>query len=291
MKPPSKDDFPDPADPRVDLFIEWVRLCEIIGRVAKQLPSTESGAPKIQELTSELVKWVASLPGSMQIRVHTEHSSSLARDTHHLHLPYLATISLLYLRRSSEPLPTASIAAIVAACYVADIFESYLARGSLHFLTGQNGWYITIAILALLHARRVEAITATADAHIRTLRIALKQMAQNWYSAQIFDVGLDKLPGIAPNTVEVEGEHMRSCADAAGTSPSLDELRAEDATDWKVFFPHVSSSTNALVKIILDNEMSDPWARLDWPLDLNTDFSNLFEQCEDFNTDAFNMPY
>lgn len=43
----------------------------------------------------------------------------------------------------------------------------------MRFLQGIVGWEIAIAILSLLHARRVPRLTEAADEHICVLRIAL----------------------------------------------------------------------------------------------------------------------
>lgn len=256
-----------------------------------QFPSAESRAQNTKQTTSELIIWVAELPELLQLKMQAERKSPLVRDIHLLHLPYLTTISLLYLRKSSNPLPTASIAAIVAASYVANIFEGYLARGSLRFLPGVGGWYITVAILALWHGRRVESLTAAADRHIQTLRMALKQMAYLWHSAQIFQAGLDKILNATSSMVGVEEGQPRLNNDVATGSPSLNELQAEDGTDWKVFFPHATSSSSLLIDIILEEEMSESLNKLDWPLDLNIYLDDLFQQFGNPNSDLFGVPF
>jgi hypothetical protein len=231
-------------------------------------------------LTRELIAWVGSLPHGFSLYpAGSERDSHLDRDIQLLHLPYLTTISLLYLRKSSQPLPKASIAAIVAASCVARIFEGYLARGSLRFLPGQSGWYITIAILALLHGRCVEAMTPAADGHIRTLRTALKQMALLWHSARMFDLGFDKLLGSDLNTTtELARAHPIQNGSHPVESPSLDELCADDGINWKDFFPCVTASTSPLIRVILEDQMAMPLEELDWPMDFDTELHDLFEQ-------------
>ncbi|CAK7223824.1 hypothetical protein SEUCBS140593_005362 [Sporothrix eucalyptigena] len=120
-------------------------------------------------------------------------TSNFNRDVHGLHLTYLSAITLLHLSKDALPLPKASVGAIVAASCTTRIFHDYLVRGSVSFLAGQCGWYIAIAILALLHARRLEGLRAYAEADIQILRAAMSAMAETWHSARVWGKNFAKL--------------------------------------------------------------------------------------------------
>ncbi|CAI4215883.1 unnamed protein product [Parascedosporium putredinis] len=196
----SVDDFPDPSDIRADIFVRWVKLTEIMGRISKMLCIRKDTCTSTAPLASELVNWVQSLPDRLQLQIGGDRTTGFNRDVHGLNLVYLATITLLNLRknRAGRILPKAGRPAVVAASCIARIFEDYMARGSVRFLAGQAGWYIAVAILALLHARGDPHLQPFADRDIRTLRTALRQMASLWHSSKMFDLGFDKLVAVDP---------------------------------------------------------------------------------------------
>ncbi len=212
------------------------------------------------------------------------------RDVHVLHLPYLGTLALLYLRKSTQRLPRASAIAIVAASCVARIMEDLLARGSIRFMTGQMGWYITISILALLHARQIEALTVHADAHIAPLIAALKQMALIWHSAKMFCIGFEKIlaskgsvnQSTDLNTVMMDQTSRDPQQNLHATSPTIDEITATDDISWTDCFPYVTMNTSPLIAALMANTLSMPFPELD-----ASQFSHLFDLLDDLNPDTF----
>ncbi len=63
----------------------------------------------------------------------------------------------------------------------------------MHFLAGVAGWSIAIAMLALLHARKVPRLTLAADCYIQVLRVALREMSKMWHSALMFERGFERI--------------------------------------------------------------------------------------------------
>lgn len=191
----TREDWPDPNDPRAEIFINFIQLCEIMGRIGKRMFRRADGLESPVSPAQDLTLWVQSLPVHLRPSFEASRTVTFNRDVHGLHLVYLSTVTLLHLSKSDEPLPRASVAAIAAASCTARIFRDYLARGSVRFLAGQAGWYITLAILALLHARTIDRLAVHADADIRTLRDALQQMALLWHAAKMFSMGFDRILG------------------------------------------------------------------------------------------------
>ncbi|KAF9889822.1 hypothetical protein FE257_006912 [Aspergillus nanangensis] len=197
VREPSVADFPDPKDPVAEIFVQWVRLCSIVGRVGDHLRSTTARIPStVTGLLDQLKEWVHSLmPHLRLLPFATAPTQRLERDIYLLHLPYLSTITLLHMKKSGAAhVPTATTPAILSASCVAQIFEGLLIRGSLRFLQGNAGWQIALAVLALLNARRVGgALQVAANAHICVLRVALKEISQRWDSAKMYDKGIERL--------------------------------------------------------------------------------------------------
>ncbi len=63
VKMVTAEDFPDPNDPKAEIFIHWVQLCEVIGRIGKAIAQG-----KMHDLSSspakDLVAWAQKLEGS-----------------------------------------------------------------------------------------------------------------------------------------------------------------------------------------------------------------------------------
>lgn len=301
---PTLSDFPgaEAQSTQAALFVHWIPLCEIIGRIGQMLRRRQQpeASPSAVQLARELIAWVESLPTSLNPGIKSARTTSFHRDVHGMHLTYLSCITLLHLNQDAQPLPRASIAAIVAASCTARLFQDYLLRGSVSFLAGQAGWYITIAILALLHARRLEGMTAAADADIAILRAALAAMARRWHSSQMFQHGIDKL--MDPTNVEMKQLLQPVVADVAGTaagagagsatgsSPGMDELLAMEGVNWKNYFPYISSETSEVVATLLGpNELGWRFPELGWTFDFPGQLGQFFTQADDFGVDFFSF--
>ncbi|KIH92132.1 hypothetical protein SPBR_02448 [Sporothrix brasiliensis 5110] len=107
-------DFPQPATDRAEIFIQWVRLCAIIGRASTYLARRTPDTPFPVDLAAELQQWVTSLPDHLQLPLQgtTRAAPRFDRDVYQLHLPYLTTVTLLHLRGASPAPPTPTSAGL-----------------------------------------------------------------------------------------------------------------------------------------------------------------------------------
>ena len=287
---PTAEDFPDPSSPKTGIFINWVSLCEIVGRIGKAIAQRK--IPDLRSApTKDLIGWVQDLPPHLQLPISADRTTNFNREVHLLHLPYLAIITLLYLRRSTTKMPIASATAIVAASCIARIFEDLLGRGTLRFMPGQAGWYIVVSLLALLHARRIPVLTIHADSHIAVLRTALKQMANMWHSAKMFYAGLEKIPGFDAGQITQNAQSAAMATNRKNLNLPHEEpqssLTLEDVSDdvsWADCFPYVTMRTSPLVSILLANTFSLAFSEMD-----SSRFTYLFDYLEDLDTDALQM--
>lgn len=259
LKPASVYDFPDPDDPKAEIWVHWVRLCEIIGRVGKEIAQGKiHGVGSVP--ANDLANWPQGLSEHLQLPFLDERTVNFNRDVHMLHLPYLGTTILLHLQKATEKLPRASMTAIIAASCVSRAIQDILARGSLRYIPGQTGWYISIAIIALLYARNIEALTTHAEAEISILLAALKQMALLWHSSAMFFNGFqkiletDKVHGSLSNPVG-----QSELAGQAQTSPTLNEITASDNDSWRQRFPYVTINTSPLIAVLLEGTVDIPF--------------------------------
>lgn len=275
--PPSLDDFPIQERDRASIFINWVALCDIIGRVSKHLAARTEMTQFPFPLVQSLMEWIGSLPGPLCLPFSTGRTSAYDRHTHQLHLPYLTTLTLLYMAPSSQPLPRAYTTAILSASLVGRIFEDYLARGSVSFLPGMAGWYISIAILALLHARQVDCLKASANEQIEILLLALREMAKIWHSSKLFLVAFEKLLK-GPNSIKDGRSPQIGRVDTTASS-TLNELTTDDGLNYLDFFPGTTIETSKLFRILLLTENPPSlFMGAEWASDLGGQLQHMFDQ-------------
>ncbi|KAK4447413.1 major facilitator superfamily domain-containing protein [Podospora aff. communis PSN243] len=277
IAPPSLSDFPSSPtlQRKAEIFIHWVALCAIIGRVAKAL--SRPGAPFPAHLRQELVDWVSSLPPHLQLPITRPRTASFDRDVHQLHLPYLTTIIVLHLRRSAHDLPQALPPAILAASCIVRILRDILSRGNARFLMAITCWYSGTAFTALLQATRISKLAKDANDGLDVLTNAVEELQKMWGSARVIRQGFDRLRighsgpegragldglGMAARTgggqngvpLAAAGRSARPHANGNGVS-LLDSGASEERDfDWPLLFPFVTPETNGIARVLLQGD-------------------------------------
>lgn len=260
IQEPQLSDFPD--DPihqrKGEIFIYWVRLCMIIGRIAKYLSRSTLVSPSPPfptHLRQELVAWVQSLPPHLQLPIKSSRTQSFDRDVHQLHLPYLTTIIVLHLKRSSHDLPQALPPAMLAASCIARILRDILSRGNARYLMAITCWYCGTAFIALLQACRIDQLRQEAEEGLDALTHAVTQLQNMWATANIIRQGFDRLrstcsPAAAAATVGVNSNTSLPSV-AAPSIPVGDGAASGEDSDWAALFPFVTRSTNRIAECLL----------------------------------------
>lgn len=259
------EDFPsDPRSQRQgEIFIHWVRLCAIIGRIAKLLLQTkDKTGPFPNELREELVSWIHSLPTYLRLPIESPTTGSFDRDVHQLHLFYLTTITVLHLRRSGGQLPQALPPAILAASCTARILRDILARGNSRFLMAITCWHVATACIALLQAGRIEHLKVYANEELDILEITAKQLQQMWASGSIVAQGISRLrrdnqldtTGVYDAGIRVQPNSGPTIPGSTYNAASAVGFDGGDDFDWMRFFPFVSKSTNGIAESLISGK-------------------------------------
>lgn len=252
------------------MFIWWVRLCAIIGRVAKTLHSPGSKSDThltAEDLVKELSNWVNSLPPHLQLPIQNSRTSSFDKDVHQLHLPYLTTVIILHLKRVENPLPQALPPAILAASCIARILRDILARGNFRFLMAITCWYTGTAFIPLLQASQFPHMAKEANECLDILECMAEQLKTMWASANVIRMGFQRLrhttghPLDRNNTLHnvhtsgqtdqpVEASKPHSLPGNPVNISNNTEKRVEDL-DWTVLFPFVTRQTSGIADSLL----------------------------------------
>ncbi|KPI34410.1 Cutinase transcription factor 1 alpha [Cyphellophora attinorum] len=279
VKAPSVSDFPNPSDERALVFIHWVSLCAIIGRVGQHL--FRSHTPSFpSELAKELINWQDALPTPLRLPLASATSRPFSRDVHKLHLPYLTTITILYMncgmQQRDATLPQVHTPALIAASTVSRIFKDLLARGQLRFVGAIATWYVGVAIVALLSTQRMPHLFKSGADDIRILRLALKELASLWPTADIFVRGFERLKafdyldnnGGLPNAISTTGHADQMLDQSSGVSnmsPTNNIIavgcdsrhttnNCKNGIDCFSYFPFATGQTSSLIADILASE-------------------------------------
>lgn len=191
-------DFPD--DPvfqrKGEVFIYWVRLCAIMGRLAKTLYRPENDDSRLiasTEHVQELSDWINALPPHLQLPIRSARTQRFDRDIHQLHLPYLTTVILIHLKRSPHALPQALPPAILAAYCISRILRDVLARGNSRFLMAITCWYTGTAFIPLLQASHIPHLAKDANECLDVLERTAEQLQTMWASANLIVGGFRRL--------------------------------------------------------------------------------------------------
>ncbi|KAL4951352.1 fungal-specific transcription factor domain-containing protein [Aspergillus filifer] len=299
---PTLDDFPDSVDDstarfKAEIFIYWVKLCGIIGRIAKYLnrPKADTTNSFPIHLARDLISWVHSLPPDLKLPIHSDRTTNFNRDVHQLHLPYLAVIIMLHLKQPYHPHPEAYPPAILAASCMARLFRDILARGGTHYLMAITGWYTSMAFIALLQATRVDKIAAPANEDLDILTLAVDQLRKMWPTANIFHNGFQRLRPTAAGAEALlslsNSDQQQPQARAPHPEPIAGTGTADVVGDnpmteinWLEYFPFATAQTSGVAEKLLAPQTNDlPFEDI-FP-DTMVQFQDLFADCnfEDVN--------
>lgn len=268
---------------KAEVFIHWVKLCAVIGRIAKYLSRTSNDASTSfpVHLGRELIAWVRSLPPHLKLPINSSSTTNFNRDVHLLHLPYLTIIIVLYLKRSSsQSLPQALPPATLAATCLARILKDVLVRSGTRYLMGITCWYCGMGFIALLQASQTENLRLGADADLDILSLAIKQLKSMWATANVFEQGFDRLRGKARSTSTTAGStELAEMADnsADDAHSSTKEIGMHDGIDWMDYFPFVTAQTSVVASHILAQQSANIFSFDNFGDTSMLHFQDLFE--------------
>lgn len=282
LSEPTLEDFSGAPDKvKAEVFIYWVRLCAVIGDIAKYLARTNDAGVSAfpAHLAHELIQWVQSLPPHLQLPIGSDRTTQFNRDVHQLHLPYLAVIIIIHLQRSSysQPLPQAYPPAILAATCMARIMRDILSRGGTRFLMAITGWYCGTAFIALLQALRIEGLAKGANQDLDILTLAVDQLRDMWPTAAVFYSGFGRL---RPSGTAPDFDSQRAPGPELGMGDGTVYMEMTDGIDWTAYFPFATPQTSGIAGRLLIPHTEELFFDDDAFADTMLQFQDLFEPCD-----------
>lgn len=290
ITPPCLSDFPDsPQEQRKGLiFIHWVRLCRILGHMAKS--STGSGSAAFYPgVVNDFAEWVSSVPPEIRLHLESARSPLFDPDVYQLHLPYLTAVILLHLRRSTQDLPQALPPAILAASCIAKIMRKILARGNARFMMAITCWYSGTAFIALLQGSRIPQFAKEAEDGIAVLFSMVEQLQKMWPTANVIRQGFDRLKRNSRRSAETcqaqptqTGNNIQQNVPSIGADASGNLQVVGEEVDWTTLLPFATEMPNEIAGCLLRNKQSGNVTR-GMPSPANTFFyENVMNEYNDF---------
>ncbi|KAG8631567.1 hypothetical protein KVT40_000707 [Elsinoe batatas] len=298
---PLLSDFPsdERSQRRGLIFINWVRLCGIIGSMAKALFRTGNGTHTTRfEIYRSLVGWIQNLPPELCLQISGSSTAHFDKHVHQLHLPYLAAIIILHLRKEAHDLPQALPPAILAASCIARILHDILLRGNARYLMPITCWYTGVAFIPLLQATRAPRLAKEAESGINILSRAVEQLQKMWASANVIKLGMDRMKNAMSGTLpsatcaaapQESNLGLRWGHQLLGPSSPLD---MDGEYDWTALFPFATKQTGTIAaELLSNNELGTVTRGLASPANLNfyetmqSEYQDFFDTFTDFPLD------
>lgn len=179
-------DFKDCLADDAESFIHYADICCILGDITESCSRNSLTKSKKEHYQNQIFRWPRVLPTHLRI----SHPSANNADeyslcgynlnTRQLHIPYF--ISLAILGRPSTR-NTISAQAILAASFVAGIFQELLVRDDIGHLAPIFTRYCVASSFFLVSLRPIPQLWEACQPDLEVLRLCLKELSKRWKSA------------------------------------------------------------------------------------------------------------
>lgn len=190
VAPPCPEDFHDSSS-NATLFIAYVEISSILGHLTEYCRRKTLTREARQNLENRLYRWTRDLPPSLRlfcIQSISEDAAppkrTLARynfEARQLHIPYFTCLAILCRPNPGE---SASLGVLLASSFVAGIFEDFLARDEIQFLSPVFTFHLLAAGIGLLSCNNVPSHREKAAGSLESIYLALEELAKRWSSAK-----------------------------------------------------------------------------------------------------------
>lgn len=190
VAPPCPEDFQDSSS-NSTLFIAYVEISSILGHLTEHCRRKTLTREARQNLENRLYRWTRDLSPSLRLfctRSTSEDGTStkttLARynfESRQLHIPYFTCLAIMLRPNPGE---SASLGVLLASSFIAWIFEDFLARDEIQFLSPVFTFHLLAAGIGLLSCNNVPSHREKAAGSLESIYLALEELAKRWSSAK-----------------------------------------------------------------------------------------------------------
>lgn len=189
VAPPSIEDFQGSSS-NAPLFIAYVEIMSILGHLTEYCRRKTLTRQVRQNLENRLFRWTRELSPSLRlfcsgtVEGATPPKRTLTRynfEARQLHIPYFTCLTIMCRPNPGE---SSSPAVLLASSFVAGIYEDFLARDEIQFLSPVFTFHSLAAGIGLLSCNNLPAHRERAAANMETIYLALEELSKRWSSGK-----------------------------------------------------------------------------------------------------------
>ncbi|KFY57870.1 hypothetical protein V496_06321 [Pseudogymnoascus sp. VKM F-4515 (FW-2607)] len=209
--PPCLDDFPE-SRAQGELFIPYVEICCLLGDLVECCSRRRMCNTQRLHVETVLFRWTRTLPSNLSLspkQPHTKTYDLLAHNfnARQLHVPYF--ICLIILARPTAASGEVSSVPVLAASFVAGIYEYFLARDQVKFLSPVFTNFCLVASIVLLSVRPFPDLWDAIQPDLEVMQKCLDELSKRWRSAIGASKALQKAIDIRKAHLPSEGSSLR----------------------------------------------------------------------------------
>ncbi|KAF5012779.1 hypothetical protein FDECE_1199 [Fusarium decemcellulare] len=174
-------DFPPATRNQHASSVSYVTICRIFGDIGESVRRNQMTPTRVTQLQNDLYHWVRELPPELRI-FHSQAEFGLNAynfEARQLHIIYFVNLILLF-RKS----PSASAGSLLAASFIAAIFDEFMVRDEIgHLGPAIHKFFLLTAGITLLPACRHPTLQTQATEDYALIKNSLKQFSQRYASA------------------------------------------------------------------------------------------------------------
>lgn len=209
--PPCLDDFPE-SRAQGELFIPYVEICCLLGDLVECCSRRRMCNTQRLHVETVLFRWTRTLPSNLSLspkQPHTKTYDLLAHNfnARQLHVPYF--ICLIILARPTAASGEVSSVPLLAASFVAGIYEYFLARDQVKFLSPVFTNFCLVASIVLLSVRPFPDLWDAIQPDLEVMQKCLNELSKRWRSAIGASKALQKAIDIRKAHLPSEGSSLR----------------------------------------------------------------------------------
>ncbi|KAJ9616419.1 hypothetical protein H2200_000137 [Cladophialophora chaetospira] len=185
IDPPSIYDFPDPNDPRAQVFVSYVSITSILADLCQLLTRQKDPPPaEKNKIGLRLVEYVRRLPPALRLVQPNGVSKPYSLDLAQLHIHILTTIIIFYRPQSIFHVPPTSAPAIVASNLNFRIFEAIELRGHTCYVSSGCAWHLLVTAIPQLSCLAIPNLRGECKSNLDTLEGVFRTLGSTRPSAR-----------------------------------------------------------------------------------------------------------
>lgn len=208
MRRPCLEDFPD-SPLEGHLFIKYVEVCSILGDLTECYARKYMSRYHKLNVQNSMSQWTKTLPEDLRLFQKSNkgggyHVSRYNFNARQLHIPYFVVLTIMH--KSITPNIGPSAVSILAASYIAGIYEDFLARDEIQYLPAIFSFYGLAAAVSLVSFHRYSYLRKSAEQDLAVIISAERELGKRWPAARGMRNALENMIASIPkpNTISVQ---------------------------------------------------------------------------------------